>query len=616
MRSFSLKKRVIIGLCLLLLIAQTPPLIYIYATLKEHQSKQIFVQAEQTLNTIEALLTQMPPFANNELLELWSKIYLESSGTRLTYIVDNKVVVDSAVPGENKNRPFNFDNREELIEVLNDDIGFSHRRSSANGIMYVFVARYTDKIPGLAPGILRVAVPTQTFEESLLEIIKGLFGVLILSVASGVLLSYLITRPLLHNLFKFIPYLHRFGLGDYGLRIPPTPVRELMPLTHALNRMVGDIEKNTSRLEESQKHMEALFSVMWEGLIAFDSDAKLIHYNAPATKIFPDIAVQIGEKASVVTGSSEFEARVLDALKMYLPGEVRATTPPLSMKLAHAGHSLEVNLLRFSDEDECWVIAVFVDVSKEAELNNMKRNFVANVSHELKTPLTNIAGYAELLIGITDRQAIFDKQDDPDKIVSHLNTIIKNVHHMSYIIEDLMLLEKIDSRVYYEAEHVDVLGCLNDAIDMLGFKAEKKSITIEIDSFPGCMVFVDSYYKGLLAVFHNILENAIKYGIPNTKISLNGEETEEYLTLRVYNKGVVIPVEERERVFEEFYRWSLADRSIEKGSSGLGLSICKKIVQSTGGQIWAEASPQNDGTVIVVQLRKISPEEENKVSKY
>ena len=242
--------------------------------------------------------------------------------------------------------------------------------------------------------------------------------------------------------------------------------------------------------------------------------------------------------------------------------------------------TLSVRLSRARVEDpEITAVAVFHDMSNMAKLMRMRREFVANVSHELRTPLTSIIGFAETLSSVAP--------EDPNQS-RFTETILRNARHMAEMVEDLIQLSRIESgSVPMELRSMKAGSVLGEVLVACQPLAADKQINVISGVDPELQVQADPHFLG--QVFRNMLENAVRYAPEGSTVRITAERAEETATFCVADEGPGIPESDLERIFERFYR--VEKHRSHPASTGLGLSICKHIVERHGGRIWAMAGP-------------------------
>lgn len=620
MSRYTIRTRLIIILLILFSLVLVPSFIYIYGTLQGISQQHAEENARQTLNTVEWALTKAPAFDGPRDLDTWLAKYQSASGVRISYIVDGKVLADSALDYDVVQTLPTHAQREEVAAAQSGVSKLIDRVSSTTQQEYLYMAKKTSLVKGLPAGILRVAIPVAPNTAYGWNLTKTLLAAFILSLLACSIVSFIVTKPLLRVIRELSSLASRIGQGEYSLRMPDAGGQELQPLVRAINSMAANIEQHTARLEERKNRLEALFNGMQEGVMVFDRNGHITSFNQAAACFFPALlapAVRTPMEATMSTDLQQAvnlaltielrklaapEAEQIDSVPCFSAEQQKyPTTKPTTLKVTLTGaqgQTLEATLVPFGEGEARRLVAVMVDISEQARLERMRRDFVANVSHELKTPLTNITGYAETLLHIAERKNL----DQNPNTQNFLEIIAKNAKHMTHMVEDLLLLAKAEHQSSLTAlETVNVGDSLKASISQLEFQLEQSNMRVEMD-LGGADLLVKASQEGLFTVFHNILDNAVKYGKQNSAILIKATNSSEGLVLSFYNQGEGIPASERERVFERFYRVQGSRDRTQNGSSGLGLSICRRIINAFQGRIWIDEPEQGQGTIIKIEL--------------
>jgi two-component system phosphate regulon sensor histidine kinase PhoR len=246
------------------------------------------------------------------------------------------------------------------------------------------------------------------------------------------------------------------------------------------------------------------------------------------------------------------------------------------------GKVYDVNVVSLRGEEHgLGVIAVFHDISQIKRLERVRQDFVANVSHELRTPLTTVKGYAETLLNGPPAKK--------DTLDSFLTIILKNADHMTKMIEDLLSLSRLErGQERFLKMHVNAASAVTEAYRACSTLAEARNIELARE-LPEGKILVEADYDRLVQVFRNLMENAFKYAPADSSVLVSSSRTGQEITFSVEDSGPGIPKNERERIFERFYRVEKHRNRNGSVSSGLGLAICKHIVERMGGRIWVES---------------------------
>lgn len=576
----SLRKRLVLGTWLLLLMALAPPFVYFDRTIREDMLEEARKRATETLSSTQWVLSRHAPFGSEDALEAWAVEYARHTGVRFTYIVDGKVMADSDVPAERVHLMDDHGGRPEVVAASRGGSGMEVRYSTTLRKDLVYAALRVEGIAGLPAGVIRVALPVSEVRDRIDSMETGLLWAFIFSLLASGGLGFLVTRPFLGGIESMARAAQAIGQGDYGRRIRDIPGRELRPLAHAINGMAHNIERHLAVLEEQKGRLEAVFNGMREGVMVLDAEGRITTINRALTTMFEGIVSKIGRTPLEATMKPELQ-RAVDDLRAKDTTEGRAIMLELS-----DGRAFEVNLVPFFDEAGRCVVLVFHDVSEREKLERIRRDFVANVSHELKTPLTSIKGYAETLLESPPASC--------EQAGAFMRTILKNANHMTKMVNSLLVLarseHKGEKRVLAE---VDAAEVLRQTLREFQPVARRKAIELVCEVEGAVTVMADR--DGLGEVFRNLMDNAMKYSPEGTRVSVSARPGAGVATFCFRDEGPGIPENSKERIFERFYRIEREGDTSKEGSAGLGLAICRRIVRSHGGEIWVE-SPLDPAT--------------------
>ena len=359
---------------------------------------------------------------------------------------------------------------------------------------------------------------------------------------------------------------------------------EIDDFVKAFSIMTSELQENLKEATRQKKQIETILVHMTDGIIAFNMDGKILHINPAAKellkiqkeddtfdKIFKKIDVDINMEKVVYLDDWTSSEQKVDLKEKY------------------------VNLFfaPFKDEKDliAGVIVVIQDITEHVKLDNMRKEFVANVSHELKTPITSIMGYAETLV-----EGEYDKQTQ-DKFLHVIETESKR---MSRLVQDLLTLSRYDNnQVKWEKTEFDLGELVKKTQENLALEIEKKKHTVECFVTADVpLVYADKY--GIERVIVNILTNTIKYTNEGGTIKIYVGFVYNNAYIKIIDNGIGIPEEDLEKIFERFYRVDKA-RSREFGGTGLGLSIAKEILEQNNASIDIR-STVGKGTEVVIQI--------------
>lgn len=410
---------------------------------------------------------------------------------------------------------------------------------------------------------------------------EALYGVI------TILIGMFISKTVLNPITKLIKDAPRIAAGENinitsnGENKKKTSVDEL---TNAFDIMTNELRENLNEVNRKRKQIETILLHMTDGIIAFDMEGNITHINPAATELF-DLSEEDNSFDKIfkkVNININLEKTVY--LEDWTSLEQRATVGEKYLKILFAS---------FKDEKDIpsGIMVVIQDITEHVKLDNMRKEFVADVSHELKTPITSIMGYADTLL---------ESEYDKDMQEKFLNVISSEARRMAKLVTDLLTLSRYDTnRVKKEITEFDLGDLVKNCQEKLQLEINKKSHKVE------CFVTanvppVKADYDGIERVVLNILSNSIKYTQENGTIKIYVGFVYNDAYIKVIDNGIGIPEEDLNRIFERFYRVDKA-RTREMGGTGLGLSIAKEILDQNNSSIDIK-SKKGEGTEVVIRI--------------
>jgi len=513
----------------------------------------------------------------------------KQSATRITVILPSGQVV-----GDSRETPHLMDNhagRPEIALALKGSPGQSIRYSNTLRQQMMYVAMPLQKNQTIQ-GVIRTSVPITSIKRELRSIQTkiALGGLLIAVLAAWI--SLLISRRISRPLEEMKKGADRFAGGDLTHRLTAPDSEELASLAEALNQMAAQLDRRIKTIVSQRSELETVLASMMEGVIAIDTEERIININAAAAGFF-------GCQPEECPGRNLQEVIRNSALQQFVRESISSkVSKEDDINLYHNGEKtlhLQSSPLLDANKEQIGTLVVFNDVTHLRRLENMRRDFVANVSHEIKTPLTAIKGFVETL----QRGNV----DDPEEAGRFLGIIQKHADRLSSIVEDLLSLSRIEQEDEGESIKLEegyVKDVFQSATQICRSKAEEKNITIS----PVCDEQMSAKFDATLLeqAVVNLLDNAIKYSEPKSTILLKAQRNDSEIRIIVEDQGIGIAQKHLPRLFERFYRVDKA-RSRNMGGTGLGLAIVKHIAQAHGGRISVE-STLRVGSVFAIHLPK------------
>ncbi len=415
-------------------------------------------------------------------------------------------------------------------------------------------------------------------------IIEALFFGLVISV----LLSFLLSRAMVTPIGALTRGAKRVAEGDFDHRIQVSSHDEIGVLTGAFNDMAGQLQTTIQEVENERTKLSTLFLHMTDGVVAFNRSGEVIHSN-PAAEEMLNMPIPVG--GAVGYDDLFGEIASLDTV-LNLEGDC------LDSETVRGDRILLLLLVPFDREKQAGILAVIHDVTQQVKNETMRKEFVANVSHELRTPITNIRSYAETLAENPDLP--------PDMMASFLGVILNESDRMTHIVRDLLALSRFDSgHSEMNLTEFPFGEVLRDSYQAVLLEAQRHGHVLKLMG-DGDLPAVRADRERVLQVIMNILSNAIKYTPDGGRILMMAGRTQDRVWLEVEDNGIGIPKEDRERIFERFYRVDKA-RSRESGGTGLGLSIAQEIIQRHEG-VLTLVDREGPGTTVRMELKIGGPQ--------
>lgn len=524
----------------------------------------------------DRIVSESPGRPGKESLQALAKNLSERAGCRVTFI-DNggRVLADSEEPAESVARMSNHMDRPEVRAALGGGTGVHIRRSPTLNIDMLYVAIPVTEGANIT-GVIRLALPLESVERTLSAVRKiilmGLLFAIALAVTLGCILAYMTIKPI----DRMIHVSRRFSEGDFGRRIIQAPSDEIGELALTLNKMAQDIEDKIKELGAQNQRMGAVFNSMIEGVLVVDRSARILSVNQTITKIF-------GVKKEEAEGRLFLEAIRNNDMAAVINDALRSgRNSSAEVGLVYPVRGIyQVNATPIFDGGSVnGCLAVIHDITEIRRLETVRSDFVANVSHELKTPLTSIKGFVETLL----EGALEDKENAR----AFLSIIQEHADRLDRLVSDLLALSHLESKeMKVEKSVFDLKEQVDSIIMGFGSQLKKKGIEARNALPAGFKIKADRERIG--QVVTNLIDNAIKFNKDKGSIKICSEEDGLNHRIIVEDSGIGIPPKDLARIFERFYRVDKA-RSADMGGTGLGLSIVKHIIEMHAGSVGADST--------------------------
>ena len=510
------------------------------------------VQVQQLKDELSLAVTGTEQYGNTFLENV------EADRFRVTWIdADGTVLFDTQA---DQTTMENHANREEIVEALEHGSGSAVRNSSTMTEQTYYEARR------LYDGtVLRISANQASAWALMIDLLWPILLIAVLAIGLSALLARRMAKNIVEPLNKL----------DLERPLSNDTYEELSPLLRRINQQHLQIDAQMRKLRRKTDEFIQITSHMQEGLVVLDKETNIRSINSAALRIFRAEESCVGSGFFQINRSNDLRQALNDALD-HGHGSVM-------QELDSRIYRFDMSRIR-SDGRLLGAVILAVDVTEAQNAEKLRREFSANVSHELKTPLQGIIGSAELL------ESGMVRPEDTSRFVGHIRREAKRLVNL---IEDIIRLSQLDEGVVMPTETVDILALAEEVQSILRPSAEDRNVTIAVS---GAGFSVTGVRRMLHEVIYNLCDNAIKYNVPGGSVQIHAENN----CLTVSDTGIGIPPEHQDRIFERFYR---VDKSHSKatGGTGLGLSIVKHAVAYHNASISLESAP-GKGTTITIQF--------------
>jgi two-component system phosphate regulon sensor histidine kinase PhoR len=494
------------------------------------------------------------------------------SGVRITLIAsDGRVLADSQSDVQTME---NHAGRPEIRDALakGDGQSFRHSVTINRDLLY-----YAMRLPVAAhpPVVLRFALPLQTVDEELAGYRRRLWLASVFMLLVTGIASLLVSRSFSSRVDHLQEFSRRVAKGDFRPLFADPAGDALDKLAVSLSETAARLDLTIRTLRDERNLSAAILGSMVEGVAVVDATDRVVFSNPGFSEI---LGLDMPPKIGSVLVESVRQTELIEAVHKVLRGEPAVHAEIVTGTLRQRFFAATATAVRGGETSGA--VLVLHDITDLRKLERVRRDFIANVSHEFRTPLTAIQGFAETLLA----GAI----DDPQNRLRFLEIIVEHSRRLARLTEDLLMLSKMDAdRLELEIRRLSVSQFVEGCIETTQRPAAEKDLRISVN-LQQPLPDIAADRRRLAEVLQNLLDNAMQYTPSGGQIMVSASANDAEVTFTVSDTGIGIPRADQSRIFERFYRVDVA-RSREVGGTGLGLSIAKHLVEVHGGRIWVES---------------------------
>jgi two-component system phosphate regulon sensor histidine kinase PhoR len=518
-------------------------------------------------------LANVPARAPDPALQ--ARVHGLAGGTshRITVIgIDGAVFAESERDAGGLARMDNHRSRPEIAQALAAGAGTSVRHSDTTGRDTAYAAVLATAGDG-GVYVLRLARPLDALDTLRRHLAGSLLASALAAALAVAVLSWWLSRSLFRPLSELIDAADDIGRGDYDRRFPVPQATELATLGAALERIAAEAKRQIAAVEAERNHLRLTVASMAEGVLVTDPQGRPRLANPAFRALFGlDARAEVAELLALAR-----QPKLIELVRRALGGDEQATGQLELFEPRPRSIALVASALAAGQG----AVVVARDVTEAERLDRTRKDFVANVSHELKTPLAAIQGYAETLLD--------GALDERETALRFSRRILEQCRRLGDLLADLLTLSRLEGTAPLRAqEPVDLRETVAEAVELLAGGAASKQVTLEIE--PGGPAVVAGDADGLLRLAANLIDNAVKYNRTGGRVTLRLTVAAGQVQLEVADTGIGIPAAALPRLFERFYRVDKG-RAREEGGTGLGLAIVKHVAQAHGGRVEVESEP-------------------------
>jgi two-component system phosphate regulon sensor histidine kinase PhoR len=527
----------------------------------------------QTYLAAEAL--PQPPWTPSPELQRLVRELDHRSGARVTLIDERGTVM-----GDSRHDPVTMENhadRPERLQALGQGWGSELRYSNTLRIDMLYVAVASPGSAAQRP-VVRLALPLTAVRQASTELRHALVAAFFITVAVVWLLSVWLAGTLTAPVRRLVDVARRIARGDLQARVQQPASGEVGELTDVFNASVERLSELLESSERQARHYAAILQQMSDAVVVVDERERVQFINATFARIFGADPEQVGERyLAQIARNYELSVLLTRSMEQRAAqrGEVRISYPETRILAAVA------TPLTGAEDESIGAVALLHDVTEMRRMDEVRRDFVANASHELRTPVAGIKALAEAM----QAGALQDAEKGPQ----FLRQIVEAADRLTLLLDDMLTLTSVErGQEFLRPRELDAAGALAQATAHVEPAAMAKGVALATRVSPGEKLYADP--DSLQTVLINLLDNAVRHTPSDGEVTLSGRRVADGYEISVTDTGVGISEEHIPRIFERFYRVD-RDRSRGGGGTGLGLSIVKHIAEAHGGRVGVRSTP-------------------------